>query len=58
MEYFAPNAEYTSYDGKKSKGINTIWKEFSDLFSGKYGQLVFHHGQTIVDEKERKVVYT
>ena len=58
MAYFIPNAVYTSYDGKKCEGLAAIRKEFSILFSGKYGRLIFHHGQTIVDEKEKKVVYS
>jgi hypothetical protein len=58
MAYFTPDAVYTSYDGKRCEGTAAIRKEFSSLFNGKYGGLIFHHGQTIVDEKEKKVVYT
>lgn len=58
MSYFTPDAVYTSYDGKRCEGLTAIHKEFSSLFSGRFGRLVFHHGQTIVDERENKVVYT
>lgn len=58
MTWFAPDAVYTSYDGKRCKGHSAIRKEFSRLFSGTYGRLIFHHGHTIVDEQEKKVVYT
>ena len=58
MTYFTSEAVYTSYDGKRCEGLAAIRKEFSKLFSGKFGQLIFHHGQTIVDEQAKKVVYT
>ncbi|BCS97216.1 hypothetical protein DSLASN_28480 [Desulfoluna limicola] len=58
MSWFAHDAVYTSYDGKRCEGLSAIRKEFSRLFSGTYGRLIFHHGQTIVDEQEKKVVYT
>jgi len=58
MAYFMDDAVYTSYDGKRCEGLVAIRKEFTSLFSGKYGRLIFNHGQTIVDENEKKVVYT
>lgn len=58
MAYFTPDAVYISYDGRRCEGLSAIRKEFFGLFNGKYGRLIFHHGQTIIDEKEMKVVYT
>lgn len=58
MTWFTPQSVYISYDGKRCVGPAAIRKEFSKLFSGKFGRLVFHHGQSIVDEEQKKVVFT
>jgi uncharacterized protein (TIGR02246 family) len=56
MEFFAEDALYTEFNGKKNQGKEEIRKAFEPQFQGAFGKIRFHEEDLFVDEQDSKAL--
>jgi len=56
MGFFAEDALYTEFNGKKNYGKEEIRQAFEPQFQGAFGKIRFHEQDLFVDEQDSKAL--